>query len=554
MIDAVRVCLRELATTVGRGRLAGLLLLQVGVAALEGAGLLMLVPVFAALGGEDRLAVPGVPFTFGIAAAFATVVVVVLLRAIGQWWAAVLAVEVRLATVDRLRLDLVDDLHRADWRWLHAQRRSHLLGNLTTDVERAQVAVALLLRLVVGSSVLVVTAAVGVAVAPVVGGLAVLVVGLVVLAAARSTGGAGRLGRQMTARMAGLNAALSDALAAARVMRAHGAENAWSGLVRGEAARVREVRRRFVVRSTAISAALGAAGVLAVLGLVLLGREVGLSAAELAALVVIAMRLLTQAQGLVGAGQGFANDFPALARLRELHDDVRRHPERVASVADGADLRGSDVTGGLVELRGVGLGSEDAPVLSAVDLAVGPGEVVALTGASGVGKSTVLEVVLGLLVPDRGELLVDGRPIGDLGAWRARLGYVPQHSALVPGTVRENLAWSLQPGRELDDDAAWRALTGAALADVVRRLPDGIDTVLDESAALSGGEQQRLCIARALVREPQLLVLDEATSALDRTTEEVVLDRLLDGTRAVLMVTHREPSDRVTRVVRLDRG
>lgn len=172
---------------------------------------------------------------------------------------------------------------------------------------------------------------------------------------------------------------------------------------------------------------------------------------------------------------------------------------------------------------------------------------------SGVGKSTLLEVVLGLLRPDSGEVLVEGNPLRQVRRWRGRIGYVPQHSALVPGTVRDNLAWSLQPGRALSDEAAWRALGVVELADVVRRMPAGLDTLLGESAALSGGERQRLCIARALVRDPELLVLDEATSGLDRHTERVVLDRLLDGKRAVLMVTHREAPPQAGRVLCLER-
>jgi ABC-type multidrug transport system fused ATPase/permease subunit len=151
----------------------------------------------------------------------------------------------------------------------------------------------------------------------------------------------------------------------------------------------------------------------------------------------------------------------------------------------------------------------------------------------------LLDVVLGLRRPQEGEVLVDGEPLTDLAAWRARVGYVPQQTVLVPGTVWQNLAWSMQPGRTLTEDEAWEALRLARLDDVVRGLPHGLQAPLQEVAELSGGEQQRLSIARALVRRPELLVLDEATSALDRDTESRLLSTLLDGSRAVLMVTHR---------------
>jgi ABC-type multidrug transport system fused ATPase/permease subunit len=109
--------------------------------------------------------------------------------------------------------------------------------------------------------------------------------------------------------------------------------------------------------------------------------------------------------------------------------------------------------------------------------------------------------------------------------------------------VWQNLVWSLPPGREVTRDDAWQALRAARLDQVVEALPGGLDAPLKELAELSGGEQQRLSIARALIRQPALLVLDEATSALDRQTEEDVLEPLLDGSRAVVLVTHR-PSDR----------
>jgi ABC-type multidrug transport system fused ATPase/permease subunit len=191
----------------------------------------------------------------------------------------------------------------------------------------------------------------------------------------------------------------------------------------------------------------------------------------------------------------------------------------------------------LLELREVTVGYGEGPVLDGLDLEVPAGALVAVTGPSGAGKSTLLDVVLGLLVPEAGEVLVDGEPVGDPRAWRARLGYVPQQTVLIPASVRDNLAWSA--GRELTDEALWAALEGAQVADVVRRLPDGIDTVLNDLAQLSGGEQQRLSIARALARQPELLVLDEATSSLDPATERAVLAHLRATGAAVLIATHR---------------
>ncbi len=164
----------------------------------------------------------------------------------------------------------------------------------------------------------------------------------------------------------------------------------------------------------------------------------------------------------------------------------------------------------------------------------------ALTGASGAGKSTTADLVLGLLEPDSGAVLVDGRPLTHAGlrAWRARVAYVPQEPILIPGTLRKNLLWSVG---DASDAACWAALDRAAAA-FARALPDGLDTLLgDRGVRLSGGERQRVAIARALLREPDLLVLDEATSSLDDATEAAVLELLasLGPAVTVLVIAHR---------------
>ncbi|RNL79956.1 ATP-binding cassette domain-containing protein [Nocardioides marmorisolisilvae] len=553
MIGRARTCFGLMASTVGAGRVAGLIVLQLLVAVLEGAGLVLLVPVMQALDGGHRFSVPAFDFHLSLGQAFGLVFAVFVLRGIAQWYAAVLATEIRLLTLDRLRLGLIDDLYGADWSFLAGLRRSELVQSLTTNVERAQVAIAMVIRLFVGVVMLLATAAVGVLIAPLVGGIAAAVVLAVLLGSARSTRGATSLGQEMSERLAGFGAALSDSLASVRVMRAHGAEAAWLDIVGGEAGRVRDVRRSYVARSSMVSAGMGVVAVAAVLGLILLGRHIGLSTAELVTLIVVAMRLLTNGQGVLVSAQQFANDVPAVEALVSLRSEARAHPETVTAVANSA----APVPGAaLVELRSVGFryDAEAAPALDGVSLTLPRNGVLTLVGASGAGKSTLLDLILGLLQPQSGAMLVDGVPVADLAHWRSRVGYVPQATVLVPGTVWQNLAWSLQPGRSLTEEAAWAALTAACLDDVVRALPGGLQAPLHEVAELSGGEQQRLAIARALAREPELLILDEATSALDADTESRLLASLLDGSRAVLMVTHRAVADGAGAVVRLDEG
>ena len=180
------------------------------------------------------------------------------------------------------------------------------------------------------------------------------------------------------------------------------------------------------------------------------------------------------------------------------------------------------------------------PVLDGVSLTIEQGENVAILGPSGAGKSTMLDVILGLREPSAGSVTVEGRAlVADVLGWRARTAYVPQQVVLIPGSVRDNLTWSLSKGVSRTDHDLWSALDSAAVGDVVRGLPEGLDTPRGEESRLSGGENQRISRARALLRQPELLVLDEVTSALDEVTEARVLAELQSRGGSILLVTHR---------------
>jgi ATP-binding cassette subfamily C protein len=182
----------------------------------------------------------------------------------------------------------------------------------------------------------------------------------------------------------------------------------------------------------------------------------------------------------------------------------------------------------------------DTPVLNGVSLSIAPGEKVALVGASGGGKSTLVQVILGLYTPQSGTVRFDGVAIEEIGldVVRSHVGTVLQHPALFNETVRMNLTL----GRELTDDQLWRALEIAQLADTVRAMPKGLDTLIGrQGVRLSGGQRQRLAIARLVLSEPQVVILDEATSALDAETEARVhaaLADFLEG-RTTLIIAHR---------------
>jgi ABC-type multidrug transport system fused ATPase/permease subunit len=182
------------------------------------------------------------------------------------------------------------------------------------------------------------------------------------------------------------------------------------------------------------------------------------------------------------------------------------------------------------------------PVLNGFSFEVRAGEAIGLVGSSGAGKSTILDILLGLLEPDSGEILINGREMKlVLDEWRASIGYVPQFISLFDDTVRANVALGVAADAA-DDADVWRALRLAQLDDVIRDLPDGLDAIVGEAGLrLSGGQRQRLGVARALYHRPSILMFDEATSALDNETEARLIEVFegLHGEVATVTIAHR---------------
>ncbi|MET9123897.1 NHLP family bacteriocin export ABC transporter peptidase/permease/ATPase subunit [Streptomyces sp. NPDC004528] len=242
---------------------------------------------------------------------------------------------------------------------------------------------------------------------------------------------------------------------------------------------------------------------------------------------------LTRLNGVAGRIQDFAAD---VARLKDV-ESFRADPlyERSGTGDSTRRLHGH------VELENITFGYSplDKPLLTGFSLTVGPGRQVALVGGSGSGKSTVSRLISGLYTPWEGTIRIDGQRLEDIprGALAASVSFVDQDVFLFEGTVRDNVAlWD----PSIPDEAVVTALQDAALYDIVVRRPGGIHSRVEQDGRnFSGGQRQRLEIARALVRRPSILVLDEVTSALDAETEQTVIDNLRKRGCACVVIAHR---------------
>src|SRR5699024_7870313 len=180
--------------------------------------------------------------------------------------------------------------------------------------------------------------------------------------------------------------------------------------------------------------------------------------------------------------------------------------------------------------------------IKGVSLTIPIGKSVAFVGESGAGKTTVIDIILGLFEPNKGKVLVDGQEISSQkNIWQQKIGYIPQFIFLSDDTIRGNVAFGIDEA-EIDEEAVWRALEQAQLKGFVKELPEQLDTTVGERGVrLSGGQRQRIGIARALYHNPEILFMDEATSALDNETESEIMRAIdgLKGEKTLIIIAHR---------------
>jgi ATP-binding cassette, subfamily B, bacterial PglK len=198
------------------------------------------------------------------------------------------------------------------------------------------------------------------------------------------------------------------------------------------------------------------------------------------------------------------------------------------------------------------------PSLVNISMTINKGDSIALIGRSGAGKTTLVDLILGLLEPRSGDLKVDNNSIyNNIRGWQNLVGYIPQSIFLIDDTIERNIAFGV-PDHLIDSDKLEKAIIATQLAEMIDELPDGIKTTVgDRGVRLSGGQRQRIGIARALYHEREILVLDEATSALDNETEKLVTDSIsaLSGLKTLIIIAHRLSTvERCTTLYRLEKG
>ena len=299
------------------------------------------------------------------------------------------------------------------------------------------------------------------------------------------------------------------------------------------------------------------------IGYILMVMRGGIEGADLIGrLAVLAMagsRLLPSANRINNYQTSIAYFEPFIDNVynnlqNEIHDtSVKYDPTAYSRARDAVKMPVKSI----IELKNIKYRYPNAEsyVLNDADMTIPVGKSVGIVGSSGAGKTTIVDVMLGLLNIEGGSVLADGVNVRDnYQGWLKNIGYIPQTIFMIDSTIRKNVAFGIKD-EDIDDEKVWQALKEASLDEYVRSLPEGLDTTIGERGIrLSGGQRQRIGIARALFEDPEVLVLDEATSALDGETEKAIMESInsLHGRKTLIIIAHRlqtiEQCDMVYRI------
>ena len=527
---------------------AASIILVLAVSATEAANLAMLVPLLGMVGVDQPTSMAAEwlakMFTaFGttptLGGALVLFVGIAGLRALLMHWQLSVNAAMREGVTASMRVRLYRAIARAEWKFIVTRRPSEFVHALVNEIGSIGSAARQVIALSVAVSTSLVYLALALHLSP--------AMTLTVLASAALLAWVLR-GSMIEARDTGtrasttkrkLHAAATEHVASLKTVKSYGATDRHDEIFLGLSHEAHDLSLQVAAERTELQQRLELGSTVLLAVIVYLSYEIlGVTTAELLVLLFIFARLMPGLASIYRQLQGLAGVLPVIEAVARLERDCLGAAEpvtaQISDVAFGRNIQLENVS--FTYLR-----SAHRPAVRAVDMEIPAGLTTAIVGPSGAGKSTIADLLIGLLSPSSGRILVDGEALTPhrLTAWRNRISYVAQETILFHDTVRANLAWA-KPGASEED--MMQALRLSAAHDFVAALPEGLDTILGERGVLvSGGERQRLSLARAILRRPRMLVLDEATSSLDSENELRIQQAIesLHQQMTIVVVTHR---------------
>ncbi|RUS45868.1 ABC transporter ATP-binding protein [Cohnella sp. AR92] len=566
----VLVYLKQLHVFAGRRLYLNLIGTMV-VSMLEGIGIFLLAPMLSLIGLMDSSA-GGIPLLSAIAeplrklpsdgqlpAVLAVFLVLVLGQGLLQRQLTVRNSELEQGFIRQLRMNIYKGLLQSNWSFYLRHRKSDFIHHATSELPRVSFGVFMFLQLL--TNILFTLIQIGFALwlsVPLT--LAVLLCGAALVVFSRSKVSRSRaIGQETTELMQLYLAGMTDHLGGIKDIKSNRMEKPHLAWFQALCGRLESNIVQFTRLQSASRFHYKAASSLLIAGFAYFAfAVVQVQAETLLFIVLIFSRLWPKFSALQSNLEQLAQTLPAFRNLGEMQREVEAsrepelpepgHPDAGRSVTQGFELRDVFFRYDL---------EQSSYALQAVNLRIPANRMTAIVGRSGAGKSTLIDMLIGLIQPERGQVLVDGKPLeaSDSYELRRAVSYVSQDPFLFHESVRYNLSIAAPDASE---DKIWEALRFAAADTFVKKLPQGLDTMLgDRGVRLSGGERQRIVLARAILRRPSILILDEATSALDSEHEASIQQALerLKGSMTLIVIAHRLSTIRgADQVVVLDDG
>ncbi|OPY25070.1 MAG: putative ABC transporter ATP-binding protein [Methanobacterium sp. PtaU1.Bin242] len=465
-------------------------------------------------------------------------VVIISISAILSRWQTLTGHEIQYKFAAHLRKRLYRAITNSSWLFFIRVRSSDFTHALTNEIERISTGTYMFLNLIASIMILAVYIIFALKLAGIISGI-IFMVGVVILLLLRSKVRKSRYsGEEITTTTRDLYSSIIQHLDGMKTIKSFDMEEENVQLFSKQTDQVAS-RYLNAIRSYAdvkLLFDIGTVVVLAIMVLVLI-QIIKIPTATLLLLIYIFVRMIPQFSSIQNSYQYFITMLPAFSSVLEMEQECQKNSEH-------QEVQRKDMH---VELKKeLSLGNvsftyrdEHHFSIKKLNLRIPAGKITAIVGLSGAGKSTIADLVMGLIKPDEGNITVDGVPLESDLSWKNKIGYVAQDTFLFNESIRFNL---LIARSEADEEDLTDALEMAAAHQFVSKLPDGMDTPIgDRGVHLSGGERQRLALARALLRKPSLLILDEATSNLDSENETRILNAIenLHGDVTILMIAHR---------------
>ncbi len=546
----IRSDTRQFAATVwqlGGRRLLGGMALTTAAGLTEGLSLVLLVPLVSLAMPDGSSMLSDLPMIGAwldqwqpdLGVLLVAFVVLVLAQALLSRSKTLYNMRVILDISVRLRANLFQSMGYAQWDILHQRRTSDLNHTLTNDVENIVGAISSILALFQAGLLMLIYF-----------GLALLISWSMALFAS-SVGvalfmvlyplrrRANRHGKQLVAMYQEENATVLEFISSIKLAKLFTAEEHQTKAYAKHISGIRAAILEFAALNSwgTVLFQVGAA-VVAAMFVYLAISVFDLDLARIATLLVVFARIAPRFSAIQENVQNFLTEAPAFSNYQRTIRELAASREEMPARGGGAPRLQTAIT--LTDLCKTYPGANAAAV-NGITLTIPACKITALIGPSGSGKSTLADIVAGLLTPTSGDIAVDGVAINasNRRAWRSSIAVVPQDSQLLNATLASNLRLGNQSAT---DEDIWHALDLASIGDLVRSLPDGLNTLAgDRGTRFSGGERQRFSLARALLRQPSLLILDEATSALDWENQQMILAAIegLRGKLTILTIAHR---------------